>query len=105
MLHFIAYIPTTKKDHTKPYTTILGCRVENLSIVPSNMVSKTIEQTTYAKYIVQGNLAEGVVYNEWLKIWDAGLPRAFTTDFEVYGEKSQNPENAEVEICIALTNS
>lgn len=94
-----------EKDHTKPYTTILGCRVENLSVVPSNMTGKTIEQATYAKYTAQGNLAEGVVFNEWVKIWNTDLPRAFTADFEIYGQGSQNPENAEVDIFIALTNS
>ncbi len=94
-----------EKDHTKPYTTILGCRVENLSSIPNNMVGKTVEQTKYTKYVAKGNLAEGVVYNEWMKIWGADLPRAFTTDFEIYGEKAQNREDAEVEICIALTNT
>ncbi len=91
-----------EKDHTKPYTTILGCRVENLNHVPENMVGKMVEKTTYNKYTAKGNLAENVVFNEWVKIWNIESSRAFTTDFEVYGEKAQNPENAEVEIFIAL---
>ena len=30
-----------EKDHTKPYTTILGCKVENLSNIPYAMIGKT----------------------------------------------------------------
>ncbi|WP_379090315.1 GyrI-like domain-containing protein [Pedobacter sp. UC225_65] len=91
-----------EKDHTKPYTTILGCKVENLDIIPDGMVGKTFETATYKKYVAKGNVLQGLVYNEWIKIWNAGLPRTFTADFEVYGEKAQNPEDAEVDIYIAV---
>jgi len=37
-----------------------------------------------------------------MKIWDANLPRTFTADFEVYDEKAQNPEDAAVDIFIAI---
>ncbi len=30
------------------------------------------------------------------------MDRAFTADFEVYGEKAQNPSDAEVDIFIAV---
>jgi len=91
-----------EKDHTKPYTTLLGCSVANLRDIPKNLIGKTVEEADYTKFIAKGNLASGVVYNEWLKIWDAPLSRAFTTDFEVYGEKAQNSEDAEVDIFIAV---
>lgn len=91
-----------EKDHTKPYTTILGCRVENLSHIPEHTVGKTVEQATYTKFTAKGNLTEAVVFNEWVKIWNTDLPRTFTNDFEIYGEKAQHSENAEVEIFIAV---
>ncbi|MFG4000654.1 GyrI-like domain-containing protein [Flavobacterium aquidurense] len=91
-----------EKDHTKPYTTILGCKVENLDVVPENMIGKTIESANYEELIAKGNLSEGIVFNKWLEIWNSDLDRSFTADFEVYGEKTQNPENAEVAIYIAL---
>jgi len=91
-----------EKDHTKPYTTILGCKVENLDVVPENMIGKTIESAHYEELIAKGNLCEGIVFNKWLEIWNSDLDRSFTADFEVYGEKTQNPENAEVAIYIAL---
>ena len=30
-----------EKDHTKPYTTILGCKVSDLLTIPDGMVGKT----------------------------------------------------------------
>ncbi|MBB5647285.1 GyrI-like domain-containing protein [Pedobacter cryoconitis] len=91
-----------EKDHTQPYTTILGCKVENLNVVPNQMVSKTIEDTSYQKFVAKGNVMQGAVYNEWVKIWNSELERTFTADFEVYDERSQNPENAEVDIFVAV---
>lgn len=91
-----------EKDHTKPYTTILGCKVENLDTIPNGMAGKTFEQATYTKHIAKGNILQGMVFGEWIKIWSSDLERTFTTDFEVYGEKALNPENAEVDIFVAI---
>lgn len=91
-----------EKDHTKPYTTILGAIVDNLNSVPEGMTGKTIEGFNYEKFTAKGNLAEGIVINEWIKIWNSDLNRSFTADFEIYGEKAQNPENAKVDIFIAI---
>jgi len=91
-----------EKDHTKPYTTILGCKVSTLNTIPNGMVGKTFEGGNYAKRIAKGNILQGMVFNEWTKIWNSDLDRTFTADFEVYGEKAQNPENAEVDIFVAV---
>ena len=93
-----------EKDHTKPYTTILGCKVDRIDFVPDGMVAKTVDEANYTKYLAMGNILQGMVFNEWTKIWNSDLPRTFTADFEVYGEKAQNPENAEVEIFIAVNS-
>jgi predicted transcriptional regulator YdeE len=91
-----------EKDHTKPYTTILGCKVDSLDSVPNGMVGKTFDAANYSKHIAKGSLLQGIVFNEWTKIWNSDLNRTFTADFEVYGVKAQNPENAEVDIFIAI---
>jgi len=91
-----------EKDYTKPYTTILGCKVKNLNNIPEGMTGKTIEESTYIKYTAKGNILQGLVFNEWKKIWSSDLQRTYTADFEIYGEKAKNPENAEVDIFIAI---
>ena len=77
-----------EKDYTKPYTTILGCKVSDLQNIPDGMVGKTFETADYTKIIAKGNILQGMVFNEWIKIWNSDLDRAYTADFEVYGEKS-----------------
>lgn len=91
-----------EKDHTKPYTTILGCKVSSLDTIPNGMIGKTFEEATYTKHIAKGNILQGMVFSEWTKIWNSNLDRTFTADFEVYGEKAQNPKNAEVDIFVAV---
>lgn len=91
-----------EKDHTKPYDTILGCQVSTLNEIPKGMIGQEFEKGNYTKFISKGNLTQGVVYNTWTEIWNKDLSRTFTADFEVYGEKSQDPTNAEVEIFVAV---
>lgn len=90
-------------DHTQPYTTLLGCKVSTLDQIPEGMEGKVFEGGQYQRFAAQGNLTQGVVGQEWNKIWQMDLPRAYTADFEIYGEKAKNPENAEVDILIALS--
>jgi len=90
-----------ESDHTKSYTTILGCKVENADTIPNGMIAKTFKGGNYAKFVSKGDLTKGVVYEEWSKIWNTDLDRLYSADFEVYGEKAQNPTNAEVEIFVA----
>lgn len=91
-----------EKDYTKPYTAFIGCKVDSIEEIPDGLVSKTIPA---AKYLVF--TGKGKVFDEVVKIWqyvwskDAELNRAYTGDFEVYGEKTQNPEDGEVEVYIA----
>jgi predicted transcriptional regulator YdeE len=90
-----------QSDHNEPYTAILGCKVSSVENIPDGMIAQTIQSGNYTKFVAKGNLNAGVVYEEWLKIWDSKLNRKYTTDFEIYGEKAQNPNDAEVEIFIA----
>ncbi|TDQ27805.1 GyrI-like domain-containing protein [Tenacibaculum caenipelagi] len=91
-----------ESDYTKPYTTIIGCRVDEITNIPEGMISKKIEAPSYEKHVAKGNLTEGVVYNKWIEIWNEDINRAYTSDFEVYGSKAADPTNAEIEIFIGV---
>lgn len=91
-----------EKDHTKPYTTILGCAVNHLNNIPEGMTGKVIETAHYHKFVAKGDLNQGIIFNEWLKIWNSDLDRSYTTDFEIYDKKALHPQNAEVDIYIAI---
>ena len=89
-------------DYTKPYTTILGCKVSDNSTVPEGMVAIEIKGGNYTEFTAKGDLTQGVVFNKWTKIWEMDIDRAYTADFEVYGAKAQDQTKAEVPIFIAL---
>jgi len=91
-----------ESDHTKDYTTILGCKVENLHTIPDGMIGKSFEGGNYAKLSAKGDLMKGLIVNKWMEIWKMDLDRMFTADFEVFGKKAQNPTNAEIDFLIAV---
>lgn len=91
-----------EKDHTKPYTTLLGHKVNSSAPLPEGLVEKLIPEQHYLVFTAKGNPQEGSVFSEWQKIWDSAIDRLFSSDFEIYGAKSQDPENAEVDIYLAV---
>ncbi|HFA50747.1 MAG TPA: AraC family transcriptional regulator [Bacteroidetes bacterium] len=91
-----------ESDHTKPYTTLLGCKVADLKNIPPGMTGLSFNKSEYKCFTAKGNLMEGAVWNKWAEIWNADIDRAFTADFEIYGENAKDPKNAEVEIFVAL---
>ncbi|MEF9479077.1 GyrI-like domain-containing protein [Chryseobacterium sp. 1B4] len=91
-----------EKDHTRPYTTVLGCKVGSLENIPEGMAGYSFDGGDYIKFTTKGDLSKDLVINEWTKIWEMDLERLFTADFEAYGKKAQNPSDAEVDIFIAV---
>ncbi len=91
-----------EKDHTTPYTTVLGYKVKDLEAIPEGLTGVQVPGKTFEVVTASGKLSDGIVYKAWTAIWDMPLKRAYSGDFEVYGAKAQNPEQAEVAIYIAL---
>ena len=91
-----------ESDHTKPYTAILGCKVENLNIIPDGMVGKSFDGGNYVELSAKGDLMNGLIVNKWREIWEMDLERGFTADFEVFGQKAQNPTDVEIDFLIAV---
>ncbi|MEO0472744.1 MAG: GyrI-like domain-containing protein [Bacteroidota bacterium] len=91
-----------ESDHTGEYDTVLGCKVSSLFGVPEGMVGINIDNGPFAAITAKGDLTKGLLYETWSNIWDMDLDRSFITDFEVYGEKAMNPQDAEVDVFVAL---
>ncbi len=89
-------------DYTKPYTTVIGCKVTTAASIPDGMIEVVIQQSNYYVHTAKGNLMDGIVFNAWLSIWQMPLKRSYRADFEVYNEKSSNPTNAEIDIFIGI---
>ncbi len=91
-----------KSGYTEDYTTIIGIPVSTLDEIPNGLIGREFQPENFQKFIAKGEMPNAVI-NAWVDIWqrDEKLKRKYTYDFEVYGEKSQNGENSEVEIYIA----
>ncbi|MER3328479.1 MAG: GyrI-like domain-containing protein [Candidatus Kapaibacterium sp.] len=88
-------------DYTEPFSYMIGCEVTDGTEAPYGMRKITIPKSKYRKFLARGKMPDCVTA-VWKLIWGTDLERAYTCDFEVYGEKSQNWEDAEVEVFIAV---
>lgn len=91
-----------KSDYTEDYTTIIGAPVSTLDEVPEGMVGREFKADNFQSFTAKGEMPAAVI-NAWIDIWkrDKELNRKYSYDFEVYGDKSQNGEDSEVEIFIS----
>ncbi len=88
-------------DYTKPYSWILGSEVSSLEQVPEGLVGKTIPESKYALFTTQGEFPQGLIA-VWQNVWESGLPRSYTSDFEVYRSDFDPQGNPEVKVYIAV---
>jgi predicted transcriptional regulator YdeE len=101
--NILAIYTDYKSDYTGEYTTIIGVPVSTLDEIPSGLIGREFEADNFQKIVAKGEMPQSVA-NAWIDIWqrDKELDRKYSYDFEVYGEKSNNGENSEVEIFIAV---
>lgn len=88
-------------DHTMPFSYFIGCKVEDNTVVPDGMSRLNIQPGTYELVIAKGKIPDCIA-KAWREIWDSSIPRAYKTDFEVYGEKSKDWNDAVVEIYLSV---
>lgn len=91
-----------ESDHTRPYTTILGCHVKSLDNIPEDFTVKIVPESNYEQFVAKGDLTQNAVIDVWMEIWNSDLLRAYTTDLEIYGGKAVNPTDGEATILIAV---
>ena len=90
-----------ESDFNAPYTTIIGCKVSSVEHIPPGMVVKIIPGSKYQVYKSTGKLSECLT-KTWVKIWESEIDRRYLADFDIYGEKGLDPENAEIETFVSV---
>jgi predicted transcriptional regulator YdeE len=82
--------------------SLIGFKVNSLDNIPDGMIGREFDGEDYIKFTAKGEMLNAIMdaWNE-IRNKDRELNRKYTADFEVYGKKSQNGENSEVEIFIA----
>jgi len=92
-----------ESDYRGKYKAIIGQKVDSLVEIPTGLIGREFKEGKYKKFLAKGRMPNAVG-EKWREIWanDEELNRKYTYDFEVYGKNSQNGENSEVEIYIAV---
>ncbi|MFT4533915.1 MAG: putative transcriptional regulator YdeE [Saprospiraceae bacterium] len=90
-------------DHTQPYDVVLGCKVSNTNNIPDGFTHLHVPESSNEQSLAKGVIEHGqAVVDTWMQIWQSDFDRAYSIDYEVYDERAENLQNAEVDIFIAL---
>lgn len=87
-------------DHTGPFSYFIGCKVKMDTRTPEGLDGLFIPAEKYWRMVAKGPMPDCVA-NAWNGIRASKLDRKYQYDFEVYGEKSKDWKNAEVEIYLS----
>jgi predicted transcriptional regulator YdeE len=90
-----------ESDYNGPYTAIVGCKVNSLDDIPTDFIGKTIPGAKYQVYKSTGKLSISLT-RTWEEIWNTDIDRRYSADFDIYGEKAKDYENAEVETYVSI---
>lgn len=106
-LDLIAVYTDYESDHTGPYTYLLGLPVSDGDAVPANLTVKQIFAGRYAVISSERGPIHEIVPRIWQHIWsmgpeELGGTRAFKTDYEIYDQRTADPENAQIDVYVGL---
>jgi predicted transcriptional regulator YdeE len=90
-----------ESDFKAPYTAVIGCKVTSLETVPAGLIKITVPTLKYLVFKSIGKLPESVGMT-WNQIWQSRISRKYIADFDVYGQKAQNPNDAEVDTYVSI---
>jgi predicted transcriptional regulator YdeE len=95
-------------DYNGEYDFIIGMKVSRVSEVPPAMVAKTVPKSKYAVLVSARGLVAQVVPKAWQQVYSLenskqlGGARAYKADFELYDQRSRNPQDSQVDLYIGL---
>lgn len=94
-------------DADGDYTLILGAKVRPATHAPDGMVMTKVPAGRYAVFASELGPVAKVVVETWKRIWDYyqspdNGQRAYRADFEMYDQRTADPNNVQVDIYIGL---
>ena len=98
-----------ESDCNGDYTYCVGEAVNNLNEVDPHLETKLIPAQRTLKFTTDPGPMPAVCIELWQRIWtmtdaDLGCTRAYIADFEVYDERSHDPQNTVLDIYIGVLN-
>jgi predicted transcriptional regulator YdeE len=103
----IAVYTDYETDHTGHYTYFLGLPIISAEALPGTLSVKHVSPGSYAVITSRRGPIKEVVREVWQRIWsmsdkELGGERAFLCDYEIYDQRSADPENAQIDVYISL---
>ena len=94
-------------DYNGEYTFLLGARVSSDSGAPAGMVAKKIPAGRYAVFTTEKGRAAKVVPEAWMRINSlkksaVGGDRTYSVDFEIYDQRANDPQSAQVDVYVGI---
>jgi predicted transcriptional regulator YdeE len=95
-------------DYNGEYDFIIGMKVSSVSDVPPGMVAKKVPKGRYAIVASAKGPVAQVVPQAWQRVYSLddnkqlGGARAYKADFELYDQRSQNPQDSQVDLYVGL---
>jgi predicted transcriptional regulator YdeE len=95
-------------DRNGEYTFFIGAKVSQTSAIPTGMVAKTVPAGKYAVVSSAKGPVQVVVPQAWQQIWalednaQLGGARSYKADFEIYDQRSRDPQASQVDIYVGL---
>jgi predicted transcriptional regulator YdeE len=89
------------------YTYLLGLPVSSIQNIPAKFVAKYVPRGRYAVVTTSRGPVAKVVPETWERIWamsasELGGTRSYRADYEVYDQRSADPEKAQIEVHVGL---
>ncbi len=93
-------------DHNGEYDFVIGAMVKEGTLPPPGMVAKNVAGGRFAVLTSEKGPLPKVVPQAWQAIFkleaEKKIQRTYKTDFEIYDQRSQDPQNAQVDLYVGL---
>jgi len=103
----IAAYTDYESDKDGEYTFIIGAKVTSADSIPEGMIAMTVPATSYSVVPSEVGPPWETIPAVWQRIWsmppsELGGERAYGFDYELYDERSYNPETAQVDVYLSV---
>ncbi|GCE07109.1 GyrI-like domain-containing protein [Dictyobacter aurantiacus] len=97
-----------ESDEHGPYTLLIGCEVSSLGDLPEGLSARVLPESGYMIYTTRTGPVASVIGQAWREIWQLGPEqlggrRRYSADFELYDERSSDPQQTTVDIYLSIT--
>src|SRR5262249_165582 len=95
-------------DRNGQYDLVIGMKVSSTSTIPPGMVAVKVPGGRYAVLTSAKGPTSQVVPQAWQRVYalednrQLGGAGAYKADFELYDERSQNPQDSQVDLYLGL---